>query len=175
MQRVGLEKNRGEHHLNMMQGRLQQTRVGEFGEVVMVGRGRSASESATLTRGGGGGEVAALSEGCVEGEVIGKSDSGTISTNGEDTVKAVEGEDGSSGGWEGLNGQDGCEGEDLNEKSCSSIRGGELASLEGGIVRGGGEKRRRCATASGGEFQGEGEAGTGGRKNGKLHRGENLK
>ena len=147
-----------------MERSLEQTTVGAFCEVVMGMRGRSASESGTLTRGtGGGGEVAAFSQGCVGGEVIGKSDGGTISTNGEGTVKVD------------LDVQDGCEGEDLNGKGYSSIIGEELATLEGGIVRGGGEKRRRCATASGGEFHGEGEAGPGGRRNGKLHRGEILK
>ena len=150
-----------------MEGSLEQTTVGEFCEVVMGGRARSASESATLTRGGTGG-----GEGCVGGEVIGRSDAGTFSANGEGAVKGV---DGSSGGCKGFNGQDGCEGGNLNGKSCSSIRGEDLPSLEGGIVRGGGEKRRRCATASGGEFHGEGEAVTGGRRNGKLHRGEVLK
>ena len=161
-----------------MEGSLEQIPGGEFGEVGMVGRGRSASESGTLTRergGEGAGEVAILSVGCVEGQVIGSSDGGTIAATGEGVANAVEGQDNSSRGWEGLTGQDGWEGEHLNRKSCSSIRGGGLSSLEGGIVRGGGEKRRRCATASGGEFLGEGESSTGGRRNGKLHRGEILK
>ena len=158
-----------------MEGSLEQTTRGEFGEVGMVGRGRSASERGTLTRGGGGecsGEAAALSVGCVEGEVVGSRNGGSISATREGTVNAVEGQDGSSGG---LNGQDGWEGEDLNRKGCSSNRGGELPALEGGAVRGGGEKRRRCATASGGEFLGEGEASTRGRTNGKLQRGEKFK
>ena len=93
----------------------------------------------------------------MKGEVIGETtDDGTIPATGKRAVNVEE-------GWER---------EDLSGKICSSIRGGELPALEGETVRGVGEKRRRCATASGGEFLGEGEALTGGSRNGKFHRGE---
>ena len=133
-----------------MEGSLEQIAGGGFGETGMVGRGRSASESTSLMMGGEcPGEVAALLEGEVIGETI---NGGTIPATGKRAVNVEE-------GWER---------EDLSGK----IRAGELPALEGETVRGVGEKRRRCATASGGEFLGEGEASTGGSRNGKFHRGE---
>ena len=137
-----------------MEGSFEQIAGGAFDEAGMVGRGRSGSENASFTRGGEcSGEVAALSE----GEVIGETtEDGTIPVAEKRAVNVEE-------GWER---------EDSSGQSCSSIRGGELPALEGETGRRGGEKRRRCATASGGEFLGEGEASTGGSRNGKFHRGE---